>query len=439
MLNRWDMQAAPPDILVTNYSMLEYMLVRPIEAPIFQKTREWLESDPEARITLVLDEAHTYTGAAGTEVAHLVRRLKERLGLKSGSKQFRAIATTASLPNTPSAAGDLLKFVSDLFGEPEELFSLIRIPSPQANLAVRQPNQKTLKAFGDFQKNFELDNPVPAIDQIVKDLELGEVDHKLAPQVALYRLLEKNRDVNWVRDRTARNATLLANLAEEAWAVVGTPEEKQRATAGVLSAGSFARPEDTTDVPPLMSVRLHAFFRGISGLWACMNPKCSEVPDAFRSTAEHTRPVGKIYTEPRPWCDCGARVLEIFTCRHCGLLFLGGIPDQATGSLWPWSDDLSGEKQDPSEFHIFGVELPHPEYDPDKTGYRSIVTTLSVHKNEPTSRQVYEVEPTKDGDTEKQLSNFPKKCPRCQSYRAPDSGGNSGSSHQGSTNICTHR
>ena len=35
MLCRWDMQAAPPDILVTNYSMLEYMLIRPIEAPIF--------------------------------------------------------------------------------------------------------------------------------------------------------------------------------------------------------------------------------------------------------------------------------------------------------------------------------------------------------------------------------------------------------------------
>jgi len=98
MLCRWDIQAAPPDILVTNYSMLEYMLVRPIEARIFELTRRWLESTPAARITLVLDEAHTYTGAKGTEVAYLVRRLKERLGLPSGSPQFRAIATTASVP-----------------------------------------------------------------------------------------------------------------------------------------------------------------------------------------------------------------------------------------------------------------------------------------------------------------------------------------------------
>lgn len=420
MLNRWDMQAAPPDILVTNYSMLEYMLVRPIEYPIFQKTREWLEGDPEARITLVLDEAHTYTGAAGTEVAHLVRRLKERLRLNSGSKQFRAIATTASLPNTLSAAGDLLNFVSDLFGEPEECFSLIRIPSLQANLPTRQPTQKALQAFADFQKNFNLDDPLPAIENIAKDLDLGEVDHQLAKQVALYRLLEKNQDVTWVRDRTARNATLLEQLAEEAWKDVGTREDRQSATAGVLSAGSFARPEDTADVPPLISIRLHAFFRGISGLWACMDPNCTEVPEAFKSTEEHPRPVGKIYTEPRPWCDCGARVLEIFTCRHCGLMFLGGIPDQATESLWPWSDDLSGEKQNERDFHIFGVERPHPEFGLDKTVPRSIYTTLGViNINEPGARLVYEVEPTKEGDTEKTISNFPQKCPRCQNYRAP--------------------
>jgi ATP-dependent helicase YprA (DUF1998 family) len=418
MTNRWDMQAAPPDIIVTNYSMLEYMLVRPIEAPIFQKTREWLESDPSSCITLVLDEAHTYTGAAGTEVAHLVRRLKERLGLKSGSKQFRAIATTASLPSTDTAAGDILKFVSDLFGEPQESFTLIRLKSPQANLRERSPAHKALEAFSNFQINFDLANPMPAIRNIAEELDLGEIDDQIAPQVLLYSLLEKNPDVTWVRDRTARNATLLAQLAAETWVGIGTLEAQQRATAGVLSAGSFARPEDTTDVPPLLSVRLHAFFRGISGLWACINPECPEVPERFRSK-DHPRPLGKLYTEPRPWCECGSRVLEVFSCRHCGLLFLGGIPDQATDSLWPWSDDLSGEKQDPREFNIFGVESPHPEYDPDKIGHRSIMTTLPIHKNDPSARVVYEVEPTKEGDTEKKISNFPQKCPRCQNYRAP--------------------
>ena len=42
LLTRHEVQAFPPDLLVTNYSMLEYMLMRPIERPIFDRTREWL-------------------------------------------------------------------------------------------------------------------------------------------------------------------------------------------------------------------------------------------------------------------------------------------------------------------------------------------------------------------------------------------------------------
>jgi len=199
---------------------------------------------------------------------------------------------------------------------------LIKIPSSQTDLPTRKPTLQALNAFSEFQKNFQLDDPWPAIEGIAKKLNLGDIDSKLVPQVALYRLLEKNPDVTWVRDRIARNATLLTKLAEETWLGVGTKEEHQSATAGILSAGSFARPEDTTDVPPLLSVRLHAFFRGISGLWACMNPNCSEIPEDFKTSEGQIRPIGKIYTEPRPWCDCGARVLEIFTCRHCEFMAL---------------------------------------------------------------------------------------------------------------------
>ena len=55
------------------------MLARSIEAPIFELTKRWLKTTPDAHFTLVLNEAHTYTGARGTEIAYLIRRLKERL------------------------------------------------------------------------------------------------------------------------------------------------------------------------------------------------------------------------------------------------------------------------------------------------------------------------------------------------------------------------
>lgn len=417
MLCRWDMQLAPPDIVVTNYSMLEYMLVRPIEYPVFEATREWLHNTQDARLTLVLDEAHTYTGAKGTEVAHLVRRLKERLGLESGSDKFRAIATTASVP--PDADDQLHSFISDLFGEPADRFTLVRLGAGTLTLPERTPTEPALRSFAKFHDTFSIQDPLPAMDQLAQDLELGLVDRTLDPQVAFHTLLDTNADIAWVRQRTARKATLLDRLADECWGDLGDGDERERAVAGILAAGSYARSSSSQDTPPLLSMRVHAFFRGVSGVWACMNPDCPEVADHLKCT-DSPRPVGKIYLEPRPWCSarCGARVLELFSCRHCGLLFLGGIPDNLEHSLWPWSDDLSGERQDLNQFEIFGVECPHSEV---QTEHRSVRTTLTTHPNDPYARPVYEVEPaTQD---EKVISPYPTRCPRCQNYRAPNSGG----------------
>ena len=419
MLCRWDIQQAPPDILVTNYSMLEYMLARPVEYPLFERTHQWLLHTPDARFTLVLDEAHTYTGAKGTEVAYLVRRLKERLGIPSGSTQFRGIATSASIPNIPGADDQLRRFTADLFGETAQRFSLVRVASHFSDLPEHHPSQQGLEAFSRFHRTFDIQNPMPAIEELARTLQLGPTDSKENPQVMLHTLLEKNVDVVWVRSRTARNATLLDQLADECWGELGTALMREQATAGILAAGSFARPIASTDIPPLLSMRVHAFFRGISGIWACMNPECPEVP-AHLASSSTPRPVGKIYMDPRPWCSltCGARVLELFSCRHCGLLFLGGIPDDGYQSLWPWSDDLSGERQDLQEFRIFGVEAP---YVGAEQQYRSIRTTLAIDRNDVYARPVYEVEPAKDG--EKVISPFPNQCPRCQKYRQPKQNG----------------
>ncbi|PWH16492.1 MAG: hypothetical protein DDG58_09480 [Ardenticatenia bacterium] len=93
-----------PQILITNYAMLEYLLLRPQDSPLFQ-SGQWR--------FVVLDEAHTYAGAKGIEVAMLVRRLKHRLGKQPGD--MRCIATSATLTDDdPQAA---VSFARNLFGE----------------------------------------------------------------------------------------------------------------------------------------------------------------------------------------------------------------------------------------------------------------------------------------------------------------------------------
>jgi len=93
-----------PQILITNYAMLEYLLLRPEDSILFS-TGLWK--------FLVLDEAHTYTGAQGIEVAMLIRRLKQRLEKQPGD--MLCIATSATLVNdNPAVAAD---FAQKLFCE----------------------------------------------------------------------------------------------------------------------------------------------------------------------------------------------------------------------------------------------------------------------------------------------------------------------------------
>lgn len=71
---RQDMIATPPDILITNYSMLNVMLMRDEENNLFESTKEWLAEDRENNVfTLIIDELHTYRGTAGTEVSYIIK------------------------------------------------------------------------------------------------------------------------------------------------------------------------------------------------------------------------------------------------------------------------------------------------------------------------------------------------------------------------------
>ena len=80
MWDRFSMQDNAPDIMITNYSMLNVILMRDLESGIFEETKKWLQQDKNNVFHLVIDELHTYRGTAGTEVAYLIRVLLDRLG-----------------------------------------------------------------------------------------------------------------------------------------------------------------------------------------------------------------------------------------------------------------------------------------------------------------------------------------------------------------------
>ncbi|MFZ2654187.1 MAG: DEAD/DEAH box helicase, partial [Victivallales bacterium] len=102
------MRASPPDILLTNYKMLDYLLIRPIDRDI------WQRNEPETLKYVVVDELHTFDGAQGTDLACLLRRLKSRLGTPAG--HLCCVGTSATLGDTQKP-GELIKYAENVFGE----------------------------------------------------------------------------------------------------------------------------------------------------------------------------------------------------------------------------------------------------------------------------------------------------------------------------------
>ena len=116
LITRHEVLTNPPDVLVTNYSMLEYMLMRPLERPIFERTRDWLAANEDQRLMLVVDEAHLYRGAAGAEVGLLLRRFRDRLGIPQD--RLQVICTSASFNDRDYAA----EFAAELSGTDPDTF-----------------------------------------------------------------------------------------------------------------------------------------------------------------------------------------------------------------------------------------------------------------------------------------------------------------------------
>ncbi len=328
LLTRHEVLECTPDILVTNYSMLEYMLMRPLERPIFDSTSGWLSDNPEESFLLVLDEAHLYRGAQGTEVALLVRRLRARLGIPP--ERLQVICTSASFAD----AGCATRFVAQLTGKREEDFECVR-----GDPDLLEPEAPGTQSDADLLSGLDMETFKSAesdqakIDSISPFLDARGVTATEELGVALYSALSDYPPMARLANTTMKSAWPLHELAGEVF-----PNVDERVARGALTAlaslGALARPEP--DRPSLLPARVHSFYRGLPGLWCCMDPNCTELDQNLRGG-----PVGRLHAQPVERCGCGAPVLEFYTCRNCGAAYARAYTDNIEDPdyLWPqaWS------------------------------------------------------------------------------------------------------
>ncbi|MBS1966289.1 MAG: DEAD/DEAH box helicase [Chloroflexi bacterium SZAS-1] len=367
MLTRWDMQVHPPDILITNYSMLNIMLMRDNEEPIWERTRAWLEADARHLFTLIVDELHSYRGTAGTEVALILRNLFARLGLWERPDQLRIIAASASLNNDPSGKA----YAAQFFGLPADSFEIITgqrvLPTTAAqNLS---PHAAAFTAFLASEDTYAAE--AEARQTLLKDL--GQPPSPAPPDLraALEHIAADATLVEQCLDDGQIKAQGFRTLAAGVFPDVAEADAQHAALGGLLRALGQAASEKGE---MLLPVRLHYFFRNVQGLWACSNPACSEVAPEHRSDS---RSIGKLYRSPQVRCGCGGRVLDLHYCQTCGEVFLGGfnsvIDRFEQGNTWALVPDQPNLQDLPDRavhdrahavYTIYWPSTQNPAFDP---------------------------------------------------------------------------
>lgn len=350
LISRQEIQQSCPDILITNYSMLEYMLMRHIEQPIWNNTKLWLNEDEENKLLVVIDEAHMYRGSSGGEVALLIRRLLHKL--KISRSRVRFILTSASVPKDEEQA--VIEFACSLtaqrisnnnfsiiYGDQEEI-SLNNTLEVAANKLASididefQQDEKrkiaAIKQFGEIV-GFDLNCNFSNFTETQQWL-YGKLSH-FAPML---RIMQKCRG----------HAVSYQELAQNVFPL----DEKtvaQKATQAVLAIAPLAKNNENAVLFP---ARIHMMFRGLLGLFACSNPNCTE-----EQHQEDSISIGKIYFgDIKDTCNCGGKVYQLVNDRRCGALFIKGYMYQDGSSQnFVWNKIGQQYEEDIKEVHLYLV------------------------------------------------------------------------------------
>ncbi|WP_353249257.1 DEAD/DEAH box helicase [Salinisphaera sp. T31B1] len=319
VLSRQLMREKPAPILVTNGTMLEYMMVRQVDAPIVRKSR----AEKSLR-WIVLDEAHTYVGSQAAELALQLRRVMTNFGAEP--ENIRFVATSATIAGDPDATGRLKRFLSDLSGV------------AVANIDVWDGQRVTPELPPCRSRTMSLDELESIPADSPKDREASKLRYD-----ALVHSPEARRLRGLVVD-----AEKPLTLTEIITGMHGDSDCKPSAqeTLRWLDVCSGTRP--ASDKPAFLKLRGHFFQRTTHGLWACFDANCS----AKRGTSlENGWPFGYVYPTQRQTCTCGSPVFELAFCHDCNEPHL--LARDAYGRLMQWEgvsiDEFSLQEETPAD------------------------------------------------------------------------------------------
>ena len=281
ILSRQLLRQEPAPILMTNATMLEYMLVRQEDRPIIEiskknNTLRWI----------VLDEAHSYIGSQAAEIALLLRRVVQAFGKKS--EDIRFVATSATI-GSKEANLQLQQYLADLAGVPTD-------------------NVLVVTGRRDFDR-FPLGQNKASLDEI-RAIDSGSYESE-----ERFNALKSHPIATTIRQMLTESGFPLAinDLVRSCEPHLSSQGLKNKQNEVLAWLDCMTQTKRTVESEPFLKLRMHLFQNMLNGLWACIDSNCSHKSKEL----EHW-PFGQLYLKQRGHCDCNAPILELVMCQGCG-------------------------------------------------------------------------------------------------------------------------
>ncbi len=297
------MRNRAPDILLTNYKMLDYLLVRPKDAAL------WKDNTPETLKYIAVDELHTFDGAQGTDLACLLRRLKSRLWTPGG--YLCCIGTSATMGSKDNSK-NIVTYASEIFGEPFE------------EDAVITEDRLTPDEF--FSDKDITDFTMPTAEQVIELNKLTEQDDEasylecavkawLAPfnedivtdegRIALGEHLMHHSFMQSVVSLMGSNYCQVSHIIEELrvnYPDLDALDESRAAVNALFALISHARIGSVGHLRPFLNVQVQLWIRELRRLVAKVSPKDVTYSIAYDLNTQQAK-----------------QYLPVVNCRDCGV------------------------------------------------------------------------------------------------------------------------
>lgn len=306
LISRKEMKDEPPHILITNYAMLEYLMLRPEDHVFFNG------SQAEYWKYIVLDEAHTYDGATGIEMSMLLRRLAEKIDAEKDQLQF--IATSATLGGGPDSRPDVASFASRLFNSTFTNKDVILADRKELSTSNRNLENPRPQLYIDWVDTIESSDAETLLDTLHETgSQLGYSEELLCEAIEessgnlnhfLYFILSHDKRLSKLQGLLEERPHSVNNVTEN---LFPSAKGNYKNILALVELAVKAKPQDESQ--PLLPARFHSFVRSVEGAFLRLAP----TPKLYLNRVEEDIVGGE-----------GYQVFEVASCRNCGAPYLVG-------------------------------------------------------------------------------------------------------------------